>query len=185
MSNEPNEISQQNETIREAKISLILDSYDDIFSDFDPRSYSERALSDDFVAECKKAVREKKNIPQIMELRFLVPSRKRVKSDENKIKKRLKDFYQIQAKEKQKEMNQLRKEGLKWLAVGFFFSLVSTFLINQKGLIPQIILIITEPGGWFSFWTSLDKLFLEPKSRKHELEFYKSMSKMSIKFYSY
>ena len=185
MPNESNEIQGSAEVLREAKISLILDSYDDLFSDFDPRPYSERALSDDFLAECKKAVREKKNVPQILELRFLVPSKKRVKLDENKIKKRLKDYYQKQAKEKQKEMSQLRKEGLEWLAIGFIFSLISTFLISQQGLTPKIILIITEPGGWFSFWTSLDKLFLESKTRKPELEFYNRMAKMSIKFYSY
>ena len=41
-------------------IPLVLDSYDDIFSDFDPRPYSERAMSGDFLLECKKASAEKK-----------------------------------------------------------------------------------------------------------------------------
>ena len=31
-----------------AEISILLDSYDDIFSDFDPSPYSERTLSDDY-----------------------------------------------------------------------------------------------------------------------------------------
>ncbi|MBI2151367.1 hypothetical protein HYU21_01420, partial [Candidatus Woesearchaeota archaeon] len=35
--------------VREGNISLVLDSYDDIFSDFDPRDYSEKALSEDFL----------------------------------------------------------------------------------------------------------------------------------------
>ena len=32
-------------------VSLWLDTYEDIFSDFDPRPYGQRALSEDFVAE--------------------------------------------------------------------------------------------------------------------------------------
>ena len=40
---------------REGNISIVLDSYDDLFSDFDPRPYRIRALSDDFLLECKKS----------------------------------------------------------------------------------------------------------------------------------
>ena len=36
---------------KEGNVSLVLESYNDIFSDFDPRNYSERALSDDFLIE--------------------------------------------------------------------------------------------------------------------------------------
>ena len=35
-------------------ISLWIDSYDDIFSDFDPRPFSARNISDDFLYEVKK-----------------------------------------------------------------------------------------------------------------------------------
>ena len=36
-----------------SEISLILDTYDDMFSSFDPRPYSQRALSEDFLSEAK------------------------------------------------------------------------------------------------------------------------------------
>ncbi len=64
----------EKEKIREANISLIIDDYEDIFSDFDPRDYIERAISDDFIQECKRSARDKlKGI----ELRILVPKDKR------------------------------------------------------------------------------------------------------------
>jgi len=34
------------------------------------------------------------------------------------IKKRLKDYFQNQTKEKQKEMAQTRREGVKWIFIG-------------------------------------------------------------------
>ena len=46
-------------TMHESKMSLILDTYLDIFSSFDPRPYEERSLSDDFLDECKKMVIDK------------------------------------------------------------------------------------------------------------------------------
>jgi hypothetical protein len=49
------------------EIKLMLDTYDDIFSDFDPRPFSQRTLSEDFLEEARKASREKEmgNIEQI------------------------------------------------------------------------------------------------------------------------
>ena len=72
--------------VREGNISLVLDSYNDIFSDFDPRDYSEKALSEDFLSECKRAARDKENH---IELRLLIPIKKRNSTHENKIRKRL------------------------------------------------------------------------------------------------
>lgn len=171
--------------LREKNISLILDSYDDIFSDFDPRPYSARGLSDDFLVECRRAVRGTKTESPVLELRLLVPKNKRKIGPENMIKKRLKDYFQNQAKEKQKELVQSRREGIKWLIIGITFSLISTFLISQEGFLYSMPLIITEPGGWFSLWTGLDKVFLETKSKRPEIEFYEKMAKITVKFYSY
>ena len=46
-------VEEKNTALKEGNISLILDSYDDIFSDFDQRDFSERSLSDDFLIECR------------------------------------------------------------------------------------------------------------------------------------
>ena len=50
---------EQTALLKKSEISLSLDNYDDIFSDFDPRPFSQRALSDDFLIEAKKASRDK------------------------------------------------------------------------------------------------------------------------------
>ncbi len=70
--------------LKASEISIILDTYDDIFSDFDPRPYSERALSDDFLIEANKASRDKAS-GQI-ELIFLIPQKMRNIESENLIK---------------------------------------------------------------------------------------------------
>jgi hypothetical protein len=171
--------------LKQGNISLILDGYEDLFSDFDPRSYSERTLSDDFISECKKVVREKRGEMSSLELRLLVPKYKRKISDENIIKRRLKDYFQKQANEKEKELGQSRSEGIKWILIGLALSLLSTFFVHQTNPIFNLPLIITEPGGWFSLWTGLDKLFIEPKSKKPEFEFYNNMARMSVRFLNY
>ena len=53
------ELARTQKLLGLSNISLSLNSYDDIFSGFDPRPYSQRALSDDFLAESKRASRDK------------------------------------------------------------------------------------------------------------------------------
>ena len=74
--------------LREDNIGLILNSYEDIFSDFDPRPHNVRALSDDFLLECKKA---SVDMNDELELRFLIPKHKRSANEEYEIRKRLKN----------------------------------------------------------------------------------------------
>src|SRR3989344_7271696 len=68
-----------------SKISLIIDNYDDIFSDFDSRPYSHRNLSDDFMYEAKRVSKEMKE--GVAELRFMIPGIERDSNHEGVIKK--------------------------------------------------------------------------------------------------
>lgn len=70
--------------LRESNISLSMSSYNNLFSDFDPRDYSQKILSEDFIDECKRAVREKNGK---IELILLFPKDRRNIKDEIKIKK--------------------------------------------------------------------------------------------------
>ena len=66
---------KQNQILEESKISLILDDYNDLFSDFDPRVYAQRALSQDFLEEAERAAKEK--VSGAISLNFLVPEKLR------------------------------------------------------------------------------------------------------------
>jgi len=169
---------------KEGNISLILDSYDDIFSDFDPRNYSERALSDDFLLECKKAARDKDDR---LELRFLAPKNKRDFKDEIRIKKRLKEHFQRHHKELDNEIKGIRWKGISWIALGAVLMLAATFLLGfkDKNFFYNLLIIIVEPAGWFTFWEGLNMLYFTTKEKMPDYNFYKKMSKSEIVFLDY
>jgi hypothetical protein len=170
------------EKFREGNISLILDSYDDLFSDFDPRPYAVRALSDDFLLECKKAAVVKKNH---IELRFLLPSKKRNSYDELKIKKRLKEYFQKHFKEKYKEINKVRLTGLFWFIAGAVLMISAPFLFSGSNYFFKILAIMSEPAAWFFFWEGLGRIFNNSKAEMEEYEFYKKMTNVDIFFLNY
>lgn len=168
--------------LREGNISLILDSYNDIFSGFDPRSYKERAMSDDFLLECKKAVFDKKDK---IELRLLVPKHKRVYEEEIKIKRRLKEHFHKHAKEKETEIKKIKAGGISWFFGGAIIMTLGAFLLKYEGFLFELLFTISEPAGWFFFWEGLWKIFIEPKEKKRDYDFYKKMSSAGIAFSSY
>src|SRR3989344_2937331 len=167
--------------LREGNISLILDSYDDIFSDFDPRDYSVKALSEDFLNECKRAARDKNDK---LELRFFVPKKKRNLIEEVMMKKRLKEHFQRHHKEKKKELNKIKIEGLLWFILGTLIMIASVYFytIRENGFFYTFLFIVSEPASWFFFWEGLEKIFITAKKELPDYQFYGKMSKADLYF---
>lgn len=175
--------------VLQANISLVLDSYDAIFSDFDPRSYSERMVSDDFISECKRAVHDKRELNQ---LRLLIPSHLRKPTEELKIKKRLKEHFRKHLLEEEKEIRAIKKEGTRWLILGSVILVLSTLLYEYKNLaytglrfLVDFLFVISQPAGWFTFWEGLGKIFIVAKEHTPDYEFYKKMQNIEIYFFNY
>jgi hypothetical protein len=168
--------------MREGNISLILDSYDDIFSDFDPRGYSERALSDDFLVECKKAARDKGHK---LELRLMIPKKLRNLKDELKIRKRLKNHFEKHFQEKHEEIMKVKKEGAMWFAVGTVLMMISAFFYGRTDFFFRLLEVMIVPAAWFMFWEGLDKIFISSREKEADYIFYKKMANCQIYFFSY
>lgn len=167
---------------REGNISLILDSYDDIFSDFDPRPFAFKGVSDDFLLECKKATLDKNNE---IELRLLVPRNKRDIHDEVKIKKRLREYFHKHFKEREREIEKIKVAGFFWFFGGVLMMVLGIFLMSYTAFLFKVLMIMVEPAGWFFFWEGLGKVFIHSKEKVPDFSFYKKMSTAQINFVDY
>lgn len=173
-----------NEKMKEANISLVINNYNDIFSSFDARTFTEKALSVDFLDECKRAAREKGNS---VELRILVPKNIRNQREEWKIKKRLKNHFEHHSKIEEREISSIKREGYSWFGLGTIFILAVSWLHTKEfnNFAITVLSTMLEPAGWFSFWEGLGKVFIIAREKKPEYEFYKKMSKAEINFANY
>lgn len=171
--------------IDRAEISLILDSYDDIFSDFDPRPFNERALSEDFIFETKRAARDKKTG---IELRLLIPEKIRSTSDEELIKLRLRSYFKKNYKAAQEELDRRNRRAAVLVSVGAVLGLADAVLLSFNGLgtiFQDAIEIILTPASWYTIWTGFDGLMIKPKETLADRSFYKKMSSAQIIFTTY
>ena len=139
-------------------------------------------MSDDFLSECKRAARDK-DIG--IELRLLIPRKKRNLKDEEEINRRLKNHFHKHFKEKENEIREIKKQGFLWCVLGTIFILIAAFLFSKKGYLFNVLVVLLEPAGWFSFWEGLGKIFITSKERNPDFEFYKKMSNAEISFNNY
>jgi len=177
---------KKQEFLEQAEISLMLSTYDDIFSDFDPRPFSQRALSVDFLDEAKRATRELKNGQ--FQLRLLIPQHERKVEKELIIKKRLREHFKKHKEILEREQKKIFLQGSLFVVFGIIFMFVASYLLfiyPHRNLPLEFLIVILQPGGWFLFWEGLDLIIFEVQKKKPEFEFYNKMSKAEIIFTHY
>jgi len=173
------------ELLKMSEIGIWVDSYDDIFSDFDPRPYSERALSDDFLNEAKKAARYKTS--GIIGLKFLIPSAKRDERQEAMIKKRLHEHFKRHHRMVHDDIRNTRLGGIGLLLIGFLLMVVATYLdsMDSKRFVTKLLFVMLEPSGWFMAWYGFEQIFNIISQKRPDLDFYDKMSRCEIHFTQY
>lgn len=164
------------------EISIWLDSYDDIFSDFDSRHLSERTVSDDFLSEVKKVCDEKSR--NKIHLKLSIPEELRNTDDEKVIIKRLHLYYRNSHQQVEKDARKKNIRGIYFILAGTLLMLCASyisFLKPQKFYI-HTLLILFEPAGWFFLWSGLDHLVYFSKSKKADLIYFNKMADAVIRF---
>ncbi len=161
------------------EIAIAIDSWDDVFSDFDPRPLTDRTLSEDFLNELKRRYVE--STPGNYSITIFAPLNMKDEKSEKIVISRLKKYFKYGANTKLKEMQMERFHGTLLCLFGFISLAIVTFTAASK-LIPltkDLIALFFEPIGWFSFWEGLCKV---SDSRNPEGAFFERLAKADFKF---
>ena len=144
-----------------AELNLWLDSYDDIYSDFDSRHYLKRRISEDFLYELRTEM--KYNEHHAGDMVLLLPEQKRDETAEKIITNSLTDFFRSQFRfHRDKCRKKLNKSILLFVAgvtIMLLNSWVSYYSIESFPII--FLKVLLEPAGWFLVWATLDFWFYD------------------------
>jgi len=164
------------------RISLWLDDHENLFSDFDPRSFSLRELSDDFLREVMKFTSEA--IAGKLILIFLIPLAKKNSAIEKIIKARLHSYFQKKFHHLTKEQDKVKQKGYHLTILGILLMMVATLISYylSEQILFHLLRVMLEPAGWFMAWYGLDHIFYLSRENKKDFEFYRKMSEAEIKF---
>ncbi|MFA6489953.1 MAG: hypothetical protein WCT52_04710 [Candidatus Micrarchaeia archaeon] len=155
------EKSEEAQQFRE--ITIQLDTYDDIFSDFDPRPYQERELSEDFIKEIQRRYMEDKR--GRFEVHFTVPFSERDAKEEALIKKRLREHFAVMVRREDETIKSTKSRGYIYMLVGAIVLLADVyalFLLEGTSLEYRILSILLVPAGWYGMWTGIEKIIDDP-----------------------
>ncbi|GEM_PF-370932 len=168
-------------------VMIALDTYEDIFSDFDTRPFSERGLSDDFLKELARRTLETPRGE--LEVLMVMPSSLRKEKDEGTIKSRLRKHFSQEAKRIEEKRNAKRKHGYAYFAMGGVLLLLEAYLIEQAVNLHKILFAFSQafilPAGWFLAYTGLEKIMQPYGEDAADYEFYKKLHGAAYRFTSY
>lgn len=163
-------------------LHIALDTYDDIFSDFDPSGYDRRVLSDDFMKEMQKRYVETRKGD--IELRFSIPEGMRSPKTELLIKKRLKEYFQMQLKLLDAEIDKRKKAGIIYFGVGFLVLLITVYSAEffPSSHVRDVLAILLTPLGWFGMWEGIGLFVQAPVKYDDQRRFYLKFIKANYVF---
>jgi len=167
------------------EITIQLDVYDDIFSDFDPRPYNERELSDDFLKEIQRRYMEDKR--GRFEVHFTIPSTERDTKEESLIKRRLREHFAFMVKHEQEQIKHTRTRGYLYVLIGalvLIANVFALFALDESSLAYQILAVMLVPAGWYGMFTGIGKVIDEPFESVGRKKLYEKFEKANYVFLS-
>lgn len=164
------------------EISLWLDSYDDIYSDFDSRHYLKRRISEDFVEELRIAFKYKHEQPEAVIL--LLPSGKRNSEIEHSIATSIKEQLTERKEILDMKTRKVWRMGMFLSVAGLLIMLLDSIIVYRAGTsyIGALVKVILEPAGWFMIWRGLDLLTYDYIRAKRERAFYMVIGRLHLYF---
>ncbi|MBU0579705.1 MAG: hypothetical protein KKA19_00890 [Candidatus Margulisbacteria bacterium] len=177
----PKKIMQRIADLKE--LAIAIDSFEDLFSDFDPREYEKRDLSDDFIREIQKRYREPYR--KKVEVIFHAPKALHNEKLEKIIVQRIKQCFRASAQENKNGVAALRFRGSLYIIFGLGLLSLLTFLAYGKILSDfhiELLSVAFLPLGWFGVWEGFSKIVDIPYELRTALELNTKLSKANYQF---
>jgi len=158
-------------------VQIAIDTYDDIFSDFDPSPIEKRLLSDDFLNELRRRHAERHTGE--FAVNFTLPKALRSEKTEVLVKKRLKDYFKGRLRNVEKERRDKLKMGALRLLVGVVISL-SLLVFPELETVP--VLTVLSVLIWYVLWSGFEEIFEVSSRLKRKQAFYSKFLKAHYTF---
>jgi len=136
------------------KVDIALDSYDDIFSDFDPSPFQTRLMSEDFLNELHG--RHTETSKGTFTVSFTLPKALRSEKTESLVRKRIKDYFREMHKKVDKRISDEKKEGIVRIVagVGIGIAILVVPYLSNPHFAPMLSVL-----SWYVLWTGYGHLF--------------------------
>jgi hypothetical protein len=160
------------------KADIALDSYDDIFSDFDPSPYERRLLSEDLISELRR--RHAASGKGELVVNFTLPKALRNEKTEALIKKRIKEHFRSRLRELEKLRRDKTRYGAILILLGVAFSAL-LIVFPMLDVVPFVTLFSVLI--WYALWSGFDHVFETAHRMRKKISFAEKFTKAEYNFF--
>jgi hypothetical protein len=160
------------------EIIIALDSYDDLFSDFDIRGFDQRPFSRDFLDELNLRmikIDEDENLKIIL----ILPQKLRNLENENTILERLTIFFEGRYKSYCKKNNRIIIRSIIYVGIGILL-LIFANILSKK--LPQMFNDFLLIPSWYFTWDGLQKFIDSRSEMRRKIKYYNMLMKSELVF---
>ena len=164
-------------------VEVALNSYADIFNDFDPSPYRKKDLNPelmDYLNECSSDI--PLDYPLI--LQFKIPKNQLDAAEEKRVKDGLKAYYAFSRYEAYTNYKKLIYQSILNVLISTFllsFSIMINFFYPGNLFLSVVEACITV-GGWVFLWQAITMVVFERKSYKKRFLTFKRFNEALINF---
>ncbi len=167
------------------EISIWLDRYEDLFSEYDSSHFKARTLSDNFLTEVRKLVHEVESAN--VELKFNLMADEQNPETEEVIISNIHEYFAHKADIAKAEMRQILRTGGLLSAAGFA---IIIFMVTVGHNFSELMLVkglemMIDPLGWFLVWNGLDMVFVQSKKEQPTVDFNLKMTNAKLSFMAF
>jgi hypothetical protein len=163
-------------------IEVSLDSYDDVYDDWDASPFKKRDIEDEFN---DFVVNSSQDIPFNFEISILLylPAAKRDELKEQTLISAYKNYYAYALERLNKSINTLYKRILSYLMLSvFMLGLGYFFFRGAKSIVTSIIHEGIFIGGWVFLWEFFTNIFITRRELQEEYKTIKRLYKSEVIF---
>ena len=166
-----------------AEVAIVIDTWDDVFSDFDPRPLNERTVSGDFIDELKKRYREKHGRELVIKL--YAPEDLRDEESELMVTRRLKRHFNELYLYAQAARERHMARAVLYAMVGMmslsFLVLMTYYQVFGK-LALELMGVVLMPLGWFGVWEGFSRVIEGAPALRQDIAFYGNLANAAYRF---
>jgi hypothetical protein len=159
------------------EIVITLESYNDIFDDFDPRPFNERSLSADFINVLNERIK-KVDFSRHINLILTMPKEQRSEKEERIIEKKLKDHFVTSSGYWKNRGKDMIGTSILYILGGLVIYIGGGMMDSYLHAIRQYLLI----PAWFLTWRALEIMIIDYPKAGSKKQFYDYISNARIEF---
>lgn len=162
-------------------IEVLLDTYDDVYDEWDPSPFKRRDIEDefdDFIWDSSQDIPLKHNTKLIL----FLPENERDEQKERILREAYDNFYTFRLNRALKALKTIQKKVVFYLMLSLMFLYIGYFYAAESGIFMSMLKEGIFIGGWVFLWEVFTLIFITMGESRRDIKLTKRILRSEVCF---